>query len=67
MARKFSKRITRKTRVKLSPQQASNIIEEEFADTRGNKFRFRITGKPHKPNKPTIEREIQYNDRNDDN
>jgi len=67
MARKFSKKITRKIRVRLSPREATNIIEEEFADTRGNKFRFRVTGKPHKPSKSTIEREIQYNDGNNDN
>ena len=62
MAKRFSKRVTRKTRIKLSPKDANEIIRQEFSDDRGNKFIFRMTGNPHSPSEPTIKGTVQYKD-----
>lgn len=52
MARRYSKKNTRKTRIMLSPKDADKIFRQEFMDEKGNKiiniFRF----KPQNPFKP---------------
>ena len=65
--RKYTKRIVRKYRFRLNPRDTEDIIRQEFTDNRGNRFIFRITGKPHSPKKLTIEGTVQYNDANNDN
>ena len=67
MGKKFSKTVTKRTKVRLSPRDAEDIIKQEFTDDRGNKFIFRMTGSPHKHNKPTIEGTVEYNDGNNNN
>lgn len=56
MAKKYSKRITRKTKIKLSPEQADKIIQAEFTDSKGNKTYVDFNVTPHNPFKtPTIQ------------
>lgn len=62
MGKKFSKRVTRRTKVKLSPREADEIIRQEFIDDRGNRFIFKIDVKPHSPMTPTIEGTVKYKD-----
>ena len=60
--RRYSKRTTRKTKIRLSPKDSLDIIRQEFTDDRGNKFIFRMTGNPHSPKEPTIKGTVQYKD-----
>ena len=62
MGKRFSKRVTRKTKVRLSPKEADEIIRQEFTDDRGNRFIFRMDVRPHNPMKPTIESTVEYKD-----
>lgn len=62
MARRFTRQKTKKTKVRLSPQQADEIIRQEFTDSRGNRFIFRMTSKPHLPKEPTIKGTVEYKD-----
>jgi len=64
MKKVFSRKTKKKTQVKLTPREANEIIKQEFVDSRGNKFIFRMTGNPHSPKEPTIEGTVEYNDRN---
>lgn len=62
MAKRFSRRITRKKTYKLSPKNAEEVIRQEFTDSRGNRHIFKMDIRPHKPNKPTIEGTVEYKD-----
>ena len=62
MSKRSSKKITRKRIYKLTSKQAEDILKQEFIDNRENKFDFRFRFKPHKPNEPTIQSTIQYED-----
>ena len=61
MARKFSKKITRKTRVRLSLREAEEIIKQEFTTKYGNRIQKRFIFKPQAPNEPTIDFEVKGN------
>ena len=61
MARKsFSKRIVRKIKKRLTPDETQNIIEKEFTDSHNNKHKLRIDFNPHSQKEPTIETYIDY-------
>ena len=45
MARRYSKKNTRKTRIMLSPKDAGRIIETQFTDKKGNKITLRPKSK----------------------
>ena len=62
MAKRFSRKVTKKKIFKLTPKQAENIIEKEFSDSRGNKIRFRFDNNPHKIDEPTIEWKRKYSE-----
>lgn len=49
MAKRFNKRITRKTRIKLSPKDAEHIIKSEFTDDNGNHHILDVNFRPHSP------------------
>lgn len=61
MAKRFSSKRTRKTKVRLNPKDATKVIEAEFTDSKGNKIYFDMNIIPHLPNKPTLEWERKYN------
>lgn len=61
MGRKFSKRVTKKTKIQLSPKEAEEIYKKEFVDSRGNKMRFIFDFKPQSPKDPIIEWNREYN------
>lgn len=61
MARRFSKRTTRKKTYKLSPKNAEEIIRQEFTDSRGNKVKFKFDFRPHPIDEPTAEWQRKYN------
>lgn len=50
MAKRFSRRITRKKTYKLSPKNAEEIIKEEFMTPRNYKMQKRFIFKPENPN-----------------
>ena len=62
--RSFSKRVTRKIKKTLKPNEAQNIIEREFTDSHDNKHRFRMDFNPHSPSEPTIEWKVNYGNSN---
>lgn len=61
-SKRFSKRTTRKTKVRLSPKEAETLFKEEFIDSRGNKHIFRIDFKPQSPFEPDYKQTIEYKD-----
>ena len=63
MAKRFSKKVTRKKIYRLSPENAEDIIRQEFIDHRGNKHIFKMNIRPHNPNEPTIEGTVEYKDK----
>ena len=54
------KQTTKKTVIRLSPKDAEDIIRQEFTDSRGNNFVFRMNLKPHSPKEPTIRGTVDY-------
>lgn len=58
--KRYSKKVTKKKRIRLSPKNAENIIEKEFIDSKGNKIFTNINIKPHRPSIPTIQIEREY-------
>lgn len=60
MAKRFSKKQTKRTKVRLTPREAENIIEKEFTDDKGNKTKLRFDFNPHPIGKPTIELDYEY-------
>lgn len=61
MGKKFNKRVTKRTKVKLSPKEAEKIIQEEFTTEGGNRMRKDIIFSPHSPNDGTIKFNIRKN------
>ena len=55
MGKKFSKTVTKRTKVRLSPRDAEEIIKEEFVDSKGRKTITDINITPHSPTTPTIQ------------
>lgn len=49
MAKRYSKKNTRKTRIMLSPKDADEILRREFTDDKGNKVINIIRFKPQSP------------------
>jgi len=62
MAKNFSRKVIRKIKKILKPDEIQNVIEKEFSDSRGNKLKFRFDFNPHSPNKPTIQGGFKYGD-----
>lgn len=62
MAKRFSSKRTQKTKIRLSPKKAFEIIKQEFTDEYKNKFIFIMDVKPHNPKTPTIEGTVEYKD-----
>jgi hypothetical protein len=60
MAKRFSKRVVRKVKKILKPDETRDVIEKEFGDTRGNKTILQFDFRPHSINKPTVEIEYDY-------
>ena len=61
MARRYSKKITKKRIFKLTPRDAETIIKEELITKYGNKIQKRYIFKPHLPSEPTINFEVKGN------
>lgn len=61
-SKRYSKRSSKRTVIKLSPKEAEDIIKSEFTDHRKNKFDFIMKFKPHKPSEPTIKGTVEYKD-----
>lgn len=61
MARRYSKKVTKKRIFKLTPRDAETIIKEEFTTKYGNKIQKKYIFKPHLPSEPTINFEIKGN------
>lgn len=49
MTKRYSKRTTRKTKVRLSPKDAERIIRSEFTDDNGNHHILDVNFRPHSP------------------
>lgn len=62
MAKRFSKRVTRKTQRKVKPEEVNNIIEKDFIDSRGNKIKMQYDFRPHSINEPTFSIKRDYGD-----
>jgi len=58
-SRRYTKKTTRRFKIKLSPKEAETIINEEFTTKYGNKIRKRYIFKPQLPNDPTINFELK--------
>lgn len=67
MARFFKKSTTKRTRYTISPSEAGKIFEQEFKDNNGNTFRLEVDVKPHLPNQPTFESNVQYQNKKEGN
>lgn len=67
MSKQYKKITQKKTKVRISPENAEKILEQEFTDSKGNKFNLNIIFKPHKPSEPTIEGFVKYNDKEKQN
>lgn len=67
MGKRYSKRSTRKVKLRLSPKDAQKIIETEFTDSKGNKTYVDFNVTPHNPFKtPTIQGFRDYKQDNGD-
>lgn len=51
---------SKKTKIKISPKEANKILEQEFADIKGNKVQININFAPHPINEPTFAWQRQY-------
>ena len=60
MAKRFSRRITRKIKKILKENEARNIIEKEFTDSHGNKSKLILDFNPHATKEPTIQGGFNY-------
>ena len=63
MGKRFSKRTTRKTKVRLNPNYLQNIIEKEFTDSKGNKSIIRFDFNPHPISEPSIQLDYKYGEK----
>ena len=61
MARRFSRKVTKKKIFKLTPKQAETIIQEEFVTKYGNRVQKKFIFKPQTPSEPTIDFEVKGN------
>lgn len=61
MGKKFTKRNTKRTTIRLSPKEAEKIIQEEFTTEGENRMRKDIIFSPHSPNDGTIKFNIRKN------
>lgn len=61
--RKFSRRTTKKTKVKLNPNEVRDVIEREFGDDKGNKTKLRFDFRPHPIKEPIIQLDYDYGDK----
>ena len=59
----FTKRVVRRIKRTLSPDEAQNVIEKEFESKKGDKLKFRFDFNPHSPKEPTIEGGFNYGDK----
>lgn len=57
--KRFIRRITKKTKIKLSPKEADEIIRQEFTTEKGNKMQKRFIFQPHSPNDATIKFDVK--------
>lgn len=64
MAKRYSKRTVRKTRVRLSPRDAEDIIKQEFTDENKNRHILRFRFKPHSPIQEG-DMQLKYNQNNE--
>lgn len=60
--RSFSRRVVRKIKRILKPDEAKNIIEKEFEDSHNNKIKFRFDFNPHSTEEPTIKWQRNHGD-----
>ena len=63
MAKSFRKRIVKKIKRVLRRDEAKNIIEKEFTDSKGNKSKIIIDFNPHSIKEPTIQGGYDYGDK----
>lgn len=66
MARRYSKKVTKKRIFRLSPRDAENIIYKEFTDSHGNKHIFKVRFKPQNPFEPDFKQTVEYKENNND-
>lgn len=66
MTKRYSKRTTKKTTVKLSPKEAEDIIKSEFTDEKDNRHILRFRFKPHLPTEEG-DMQLRYKMNNDNN
>jgi len=62
MAKRFSRRVTRRKKTKLKPNEVNSVIEKVFIDSRGNKSILKFDFNPHKTSEPTIQGGFNYGD-----
>ena len=67
MAKRYSKRTTKKTTVKLSQKEAEDIINEEFTTEKGYRMRKRFIFKPEMPNNSGIKVDFNHEKDKGDN
>ena len=60
--RSFSKRVVRKIKRVLKPDELNDVIEKEFGDGQGNKTKLRFDFNPHPISEPTINIQYDYGD-----
>lgn len=64
MARKsFSRRVVKRTRIKLSPKDAETLFRQEMTDSQGNKHINIIRFKPQNPFEPDFKQTVEYKDK----
>lgn len=61
MGKKFNKRVTKKTKVKLTPRDAEEVFKKEFVDSRGNIMQIIFDFRPHSQKEPTVDWTRKYN------
>ena len=62
MAKRFSRKVTKKRIFRLSPRDAETIIREEFTTPKGYKMQKRFIFKPENPNHSGIK--VDFNHKN---
>lgn len=66
-SKRYSKRSSKRTVIKLSPKEAEDIIKSEFTTEKGNKMQKRFIFKPHLPKDATIQFKIKGDRKETDN
>ena len=62
MGKKYSKKVVRKTKIRISPKDAEEIFRAETTDARGSKFINIIRFKPQSPKTPDFTQTVEYLD-----